>query len=155
MMKTGKWCRVNNQKRDLEKKKQLLEDCHSPLSSSKSLLWNTGGSAESDKDEMLLEEGDTKLPLLLSPVSLISQWSDTDELMDPKIKEIKTKMIIATIMYSKNKGTSVKEITLHPNRNSEKAQDQSEDNFIMTSFLCVGQASDSSILNMYNSNFNI
>lgn len=91
-----------------KKKKQLLEECHLPLSSSKSLLWNRGGSAESDKEEMLLEEGDTKLPLLLSPVSLISQWSDTDELMDPKIKEITTKMIITMIMYSKNKEKSVK-----------------------------------------------
>lgn len=31
----------------------------------------------------MVEERDTKLPLLLSPVRRISQWSDMDELVEP------------------------------------------------------------------------
>lgn len=35
------------------------------------------------EDGQVVEDRDTRLPLLLSPVSRISQWSDIDELVDP------------------------------------------------------------------------
>lgn len=35
------------------------------------------------EDGQVVEDRDTRLPLLLSPVSRISQWSDMDELVDP------------------------------------------------------------------------
>lgn len=39
------------------------------------------------EDGQVVEERDTTLPLLLSPVSLISQWSDTEELVEPVRKK--------------------------------------------------------------------
>lgn len=35
------------------------------------------------EDGQVVEDRDTRLPLLLSSVSRISQWSDIDELVDP------------------------------------------------------------------------
>lgn len=35
------------------------------------------------EDGQVVEDRETRLPLLLSPVSRISQWSDIDELVDP------------------------------------------------------------------------
>lgn len=35
------------------------------------------------EDGQVVEDRDTKLPLLLSPVSRTNQWSDTDELVEP------------------------------------------------------------------------
>lgn len=35
------------------------------------------------EDWQVVEDRDTRLPLLLSPVSRISQWSDMDELVEP------------------------------------------------------------------------
>lgn len=55
-----------------------------PLSSLKPLSRKTGDSGESGKEDgQVVDAWDTRLPLLLSPVSLISQWSDTDELVEP------------------------------------------------------------------------
>lgn len=53
-----------------------------PRSSLKPLSRKTGDSGESGKDDGQVVE-DTRLPLLLSPFSLISQWSDIDELVEP------------------------------------------------------------------------
>lgn len=35
------------------------------------------------EDGQVVDERDTRLPLLLSPFSRISQWSDMDELVEP------------------------------------------------------------------------
>lgn len=35
----------------------------------------------------VVDDRETTLPLLLSPVSRMSQWSDTDELVDPEEKD--------------------------------------------------------------------
>lgn len=44
----------------------------------------TGDSGESGVEEgKVVEEWETMLPLLLAPVRRISQWSDTEELVDP------------------------------------------------------------------------
>jgi len=44
----------------------------------------TGDSGKSGKEDgQVVEDRETMLPLLLSPVSRISQWSDIDELVDP------------------------------------------------------------------------
>lgn len=55
-----------------------------PLSSVEPLSRKTGDSGESSLDEgQVVEERETILPLLLSPASRISQWSDIHELVDP------------------------------------------------------------------------
>lgn len=55
-----------------------------PLSLSVSSSRKTGESGESGMEEgKVVEERETMLPLLLSPVRRISQWSDTEELVDP------------------------------------------------------------------------
>lgn len=55
-----------------------------PFSSLESLSRKTGDSGESGKDDgQMVDDRDTRLPLLLSPVSRISQWSDIDELVEP------------------------------------------------------------------------
>lgn len=36
------------------------------------------------EDGQVVDDRDTRLPLLLSPVRRISQWSDIDELVDPE-----------------------------------------------------------------------
>lgn len=57
---------------------------HLPLASLKPLSRKTGDSGESGmEDGQVVEDRDTKLPLLLSPVSRTSQWSDIDELVEP------------------------------------------------------------------------
>lgn len=35
------------------------------------------------EEGQVVEDRETRLPLLLSPVSRINQWSDIDELVDP------------------------------------------------------------------------
>lgn len=62
-----------------------------PLSSLEPLSRKTGDSGESGmEDGQVVEDRDTKLPLLLSPVSRTSQWSDIDELVEPmRCREIR------------------------------------------------------------------
>ena len=55
-----------------------------PLSSLEPSSRKTGESGESGmEDGQVVEDRDTRLPLLLSTVSRISQWSDIDELVEP------------------------------------------------------------------------
>lgn len=62
-----------------------------PRSSLKPLSRKTGDSGESGKEDgQVVDDRDTTLPLLLSPVSLISQWSDTDELVEPAAQREKS-----------------------------------------------------------------
>lgn len=48
------------------------------------------------EDGQVVEKRDTRLPLLLSPVSLMSQWSDSEELVEPvrQRKKIQTRIIL-------------------------------------------------------------
>ena len=62
-----------------------VEPCGaSPLSCFRELSSKTGGSGESGREEgQVVEWRDATLPLMLSSVSRISQWSDMEELVEP------------------------------------------------------------------------
>lgn len=65
----------------------MYEQDSIPLSSLGSFSMKTGDSGESGMEEgCVVDNRETTLHRLLSPVSRMSQWSDTDELVDPKRK---------------------------------------------------------------------
>lgn len=56
-------------------------------------VMKTGDSGESGTDEgAVMDDRDTRLPLLPSTESRISQWSDTDELVEPVRKTRQEKL---------------------------------------------------------------